>query len=195
MKRNKKTNTKKIAKSSSRLTGKPKSKMAHVLHVKKVKTKIGTLYLVASHRGLRNVLFTEPELPPILGPKNSDESLNAKIILQQATTELKEYFAGKRKTFNLPLDLDGTDFQKDVWNQLKKIPYGTTVSYRDIARKIKNPGAVRAVGSANGKNPVCIVIPCHRVIAADGTLGGYTGGTDKKIKLLKIERVEPPTEE
>ena len=104
-----------------------------------------------------------------------------------AKRELKEYFSGKRKKFSVPLNAQGTAFQKSVWNQLSKIPYGKTVSYRDIAIKIKNKKAVRAVGTANGKNPFCIIIPCHRVIAADGSLGGYSGGIQFKKKLLALE--------
>ena len=107
--------------------------------------------------------------------------------LVKAERELKEYFSGKRKKFSVPLNAQGTAFQKSVWNQLSKIPYGETVSYRDIAIKIKNKKAVRAVGTANGKNPFCIIIPCHRVIAADGSLGGYSGGIQFKKKLLALE--------
>jgi methylated-DNA-[protein]-cysteine S-methyltransferase len=107
--------------------------------------------------------------------------------LVQAEAELEEYFAGRRRKFDVPLDLVGTDFQKQVWHQLLKIPYGRTCSYADIAREIENPKAVRAVGAANGRNPICVIVPCHRVIAADGSLGGYTGGLDKKRQLLTLE--------
>lgn len=101
--------------------------------------------------------------------------------------QLNEYFSQKRKAFSLPLDLYGTEFQLKVWNELKKIPYGITVSYKNIAEKIGNIKAVRAVGNANGANPVPIIIPCHRVINDNGKLGGYTGGINIKKKLLEIE--------
>src|SRR4030095_12293191 len=101
---------------------------------------------------------------------------------------LKEYFSGVRHDFDLPLDIQGTAFQKRVWEQLRRIPYGKTASYRDIARMIGKKTAYRAVGNANGKNPLCIIVPCHRVIAADGSLGGYSGGLKIKTQLLKLEQ-------
>ena len=102
-------------------------------------------------------------------------------------TQLKEYFSNKRKKFYVPLDIEGTKFQMKVWNELKKIPYGKTASYKDIAIAIGNVKAVRAIGRANGKNPVPIIIPCHRVIEHSGKLGGYSGGTGIKEKLLELE--------
>lgn len=102
--------------------------------------------------------------------------------------QLEEYFAGKRLIFRLPLDMDqGTPFQRRVWKALRDIPYGQTVSYKDIAGSICQPSATRAVGTANGMNPLPVIVPCHRVVAADGTLGGFTGGLDIKKKLLKLE--------
>ncbi|MFY7992610.1 MAG: methylated-DNA--[protein]-cysteine S-methyltransferase, partial [Bacteriovoracaceae bacterium] len=108
-------------------------------------------------------------------------------ILKQAKKELEEYFSGKRRNFDIPLDVDGSDFQKKVWNQLQKIPYGKTCAYKDIATKLRDPNASRAVGTANGKNPLWIVVPCHRVITASGSLGGYAGGLEMKTKLLQLE--------
>lgn len=102
--------------------------------------------------------------------------------------QLGEYFEGVREKFDLPFDVQGTPFQMQVWNQLSKIPYGETCSYRDIARKIKNAKAVRAVGTANGRNPLSIIVPCHRVIASNGSLGGYAGGVKLKTKLLSFEK-------
>ena len=102
-------------------------------------------------------------------------------------TQLKEYFNLKRKKFYVPLDIEGTGFQVKVWNELKKIPYGKTASYKDIAAAIRNVNAVRAIGNANGKNPVPIIIPCHRVIEHSGKLGGYSGGINIKEKLLELE--------
>ena len=150
---------------------------------------IGRLYLVASEKGLQGIYFQKQAGPLEKSLDRSAKNRSPAIKhLSQAAKELTQYFAGKRKKFGLALDLKtGTAFQKKVWLQLSKIPYGKTYSYADIALKIKNPKAVRAVGNANGKNPLCIIVPCHRVIASNGKLGGYTGGLEKKIKLLKIE--------
>ena len=108
-------------------------------------------------------------------------------IIQQTINQLSEYFAGKRNSFDIPLSLKGTEFQKNVWNALLQIPYGKTISYAQLAKKVNNPKACRAVGSANGKNPVAIIIPCHRVIAANGSLGGYAYGLETKKQLLELE--------
>ena len=149
-----------------------------------MKTKIRNLYLVASELGLQSVSNKKQksEMVQKLNPKDPIQK-----ILLEASRQLVEYLDGKRKIFQLPLDLVGTSFQKQVWQALLKIPFGTTNSYKDIAQRIKNPKAVRAVGSANGKNPLCIIVPCHRVIAHDGSLGGYSGGLDFKKQLLELE--------
>lgn len=149
-----------------------------------MKSKIGPLYLVASEKGLQGVHWKKQSAPMMKSLNGSSLQIKS---LAQAVEQLEEYFSGKRKKFDLPLHFQGTEFQKKVWKQLSKIPYGKTYSYRDIARKIKNEKAVRAVGTANGKNPFCIIVPCHRVIAADGTLGGYTGGLKLKTRLLGLE--------
>lgn len=146
----------------------------------KMDSKIGSLFLVTSPKGLKGVFVKKQNIPMV-------KSLKESQILQAAVKELSEYFAGNRKKFDLPLDIEGTEFQKRVWNQLRKIPFGKTYSYKELAIQIKNEKACRAVGTANGKNPLCIIIPCHRIIAADGTLGGYSGGLDLKIKLLELE--------
>jgi O-6-methylguanine DNA methyltransferase len=114
-------------------------------------------------------------------PEETDD--NQKKVAHQ----LEEYLSGKRTTFNLKLDLQGTPFQLKVWKALQSIPYGVTATYQDIANKIKQPKAVRAVANAIGANPVAIIIPCHRIIRSDGSLGGYRGGVEKKLHLLKIE--------
>lgn len=145
---------------------------------------IGPLLLEASDKGLRRVSLTNT-LKKF--PEQTKMSGRAEKILDAACRQLSEYFQGARTSFDLPLDLGGTDFQKQVWSELSRIPFGRTVSYADIARKIKNPKAVRAVGSANGKNPVCIIVPCHRVITSDGRIGGYAGGVSIKSKLLSLE--------
>lgn len=148
-------------------------------------SKVGRLYLVASEKGLQGVFWERQSVPMAKSLLGTAPEIR---LLSQAADELKDYFSGNRKKFNLPLDVRGTPFQKRVWAELRKIPYGKTCSYKDIARRIENEKAVRAVGSANGRNPLCILIPCHRVIAADGSLGGYSSGLHIKTKLLELER-------
>ena len=113
----------------------------------------------------------------------------ATSMVRLAERELREYFAGRRKKFTVALDLDGTDFQRASWEAMRKIPYGKTISYGDQARSIGKPKAFRAVGSANGRNPIPIIVPCHRVLAGDGSLGGYSLGLAMKRKLLALEGV------
>lgn len=108
--------------------------------------------------------------------------------LEKAVEQLQSYFAGKRSDFDLPLSLQGTEFQKRVWRELTRIPYGETISYAELARRVGNAKASRAVGLANGKNPLAIVVPCHRVIGANGTLTGYGGGLERKRVLLELEQ-------
>jgi len=113
----------------------------------------------------------------------------AGAIVRQAEQELREYFAGRRRTFTVKLDLEGTEFQRKAWDAMRKIPFGETISYGDQARKVGKPKAYRAVGSANGKNPIPIIVPCHRVLASDGSLGGYSLGLSMKRRLLALEGV------
>jgi methylated-DNA-[protein]-cysteine S-methyltransferase len=108
-------------------------------------------------------------------------------VLEQAHRQLDDYFLGRRRAFDLPLSYAGTAFQNRVWAALQTIPYGTTLSYVELAYQINQPKAARAVGAANGKNPLCLVIPCHRVVAANGNLGGYSGGIEAKQWLLSHE--------
>ena len=114
---------------------------------------------------------------------------------RQVAQELQEYFAGRRTEFTFPIEAEGTDFNRKVWKQVARIPYGKTKTYGEIARTIKNPGASRAVGTANGRNPIPIVIPCHRVVAAGGKLGGFGGGLPLKRKLLDLECSNSPAVE
>ena len=110
------------------------------------------------------------------------------LLLEKTKNELQEYFDGKRMEFDIPIKLNGTDFYKKVWNELKKIPYGETRSYGEIAEKIGNPKASRAVGMANHNNPISIIVPCHRVVGKNNKLVGYAGGLDKKKYLIELER-------
>ena len=110
------------------------------------------------------------------------------MLARKAITELREYACGRRTRFSVPLDLQGTSFQLKVWSSLCGIPYGETRSYQDVAREVGNPRAARAVGMANHWNPVAIMVPCHRVISSDGSLGGYAGGLQKKVQMLQLEK-------
>lgn len=109
-------------------------------------------------------------------------------VFVETAGQIKEFLRGVRTAFDLPLKMDGTTFQKKVWNALKDIPYGETVSYKEIASKIGNPKATRAVGLANGRNPIPLIVPCHRVIGSDGKLVGYDGGLERKVHLLNLEQ-------
>ncbi len=120
-------------------------------------------------------------------PLAADDRRETDDLLEQARAELDEYFAGARQAFDVPLTPTGTEFQRRVWHALTTIPYGTTISYRALAERIGQPTATRAVGLANGRNPIAIVIPCHRVIGADGSLTGYGGGLERKRSLLDLE--------
>lgn len=121
-------------------------------------------------------------------PPDSEMEIRETPLIRQAYKELEEYFLGKRKNFDVKLHLDGTDFQKKVWQALTEIPYGETRSYEDIARAVGNPKGCRAVGMANNRNPVMILIPCHRVIGKNGKMVGYGGGISVKEALLRLER-------
>ena len=146
---------------------------------------LGCLTLAASERGLAGVYFEDHRhFKGIVGWQEDNEH-EVLILAQQ---QLAEFFAGTRTKFELPLDLSaGTGFQQQVWRALQTIPFGATQSYGALAKQIGNPQAVRAVGSANGRNPLSIVIPCHRVIASNGALTGYAGGLKNKQSLLKFE--------
>ena len=157
------------------------------LYYSRLNSPVGKLVLGVSSRGLACLEFDRGDVPPRKGKANWVES---QPQTQPYAQELEEYFAGRRREFSLPLDLRGTDFQKSCWQALLHIPYGRTKSYAEIAREVGRPGAFRAVGQANHRNPVAIVVPCHRVITSDGRLGGYGGGLDTKRKLLRLEGVE-----
>jgi len=138
---------------------------------------LGLIEICGSEKGISTVLFDA----------KVDTLIEHPSCLRDCVKQLDEYFNKKRKIFDLPFDLSGTEFQLKVWNELLKIPYGAVCSYIDIAKRIGNKPAVRAVGSANGKNPISIIIPCHRVIGNDGSLVGYGGGIWRKKYLLELE--------
>ncbi|WP_028081569.1 methylated-DNA--[protein]-cysteine S-methyltransferase [Solimonas soli] len=153
---------------------------------------VGRLRLVAGARGLVAVLWEQDgphRVPLTLGDECTEEPL-----LRDADTQLREYFAGVRKTFALPLDFRGTAFQQRVWQALLRIPFGETRSYAQVAAMLGAPNAARAVGAANGRNPLSIIAPCHRVVGSDGTLTGFAGGLAAKARLLHFERARTPHE-
>ena len=150
-----------------------------------MKTPVGTLKLIASDKGLAAILWENDN--PSRVKVATEVKDKEHPILEQACEELAEYFAGKRTSFSVDLDPVGTDFQKTVWKALKTIPFGETRSYGQIAQRIGKPSASRAVGAANGRNPISIIVPCHRVIGSSGALTGFAGGLKVKAHLLSHE--------
>ena len=154
-------------------------------YFKQMKSPVGELKLVASDHGLAAILWEDDDPKRVrLSPLQEDKK---HPVLLEAERQLKEYFAGKLEKFSVKLDFAGTEFQKKVWTALTTIPFGETRSYAQIAQQIGNPKAVRAVGAANGKNPISIIAPCHRVIGSNGALTGFAGGLEVKARLLGLE--------
>ena len=145
-----------------------------------MQTPIGELVLVASESGLREILLP---LAPQSAPRRDDGADHP--ILRETRRQLEEYFRGERQDFDLPLEFDCSPFQRAVWNALCRIPYGGTESYGQLAERVGRPGAARAVGGANGRNPLPIVVPCHRVIGASGALTGYGGPSEEGIAMKR----------
>lgn len=141
---------------------------------------LGMIECAASDKGLRHVIFCGDDI----------KSTSANPITRMCITQLNQYFNEKLLTFSVPLDPIGTEFQKQVWQQLSRIPYGQTCSYLDIAKKVNRPKGSQAVGGANGRNPISIIVPCHRVIASSGALTGYAGGIERKHWLLEHEGIK-----
>ncbi|OAD91151.1 cysteine methyltransferase [Aequorivita soesokkakensis] len=148
-----------------------------------INTPVGILELKGDAEGLASVLFKDEE--------NDVVSEKIPKELKDAALQLQEYFEGNRKEFNLKLSPEGTDFQKRVWEELQEIPFGKTTSYQQMANTLGDPKVIRAAASANGKNPISIIIPCHRVIGSDGSLTGYAGGLHRKKWLLEFENPSP----
>lgn len=151
-----------------------------------IATPVGPMGIAATPHAVTRIFFAPGQ--PLSAPVPADGASGAAALLQRAERELGEYFAGRRRDFTLPLAPAGTPFQQAVWEALRRIPYGRTCCYRDIARAIGRPAACRAVGMANNRNPIVVVIPCHRVVGADGSLTGYAGGLSVKARLLEIEQ-------
>jgi methylated-DNA-[protein]-cysteine S-methyltransferase len=150
-----------------------------------MKSPVGHLKLIASDEGLAAILWENDH--PDRVRFNATVECKTHPVLSETERQLNEYFAGRRKSFSLKLHLVGTEFQKRVWQALRMIPFGETWSYRQLAERIGNVKASRAVGAANGKNPISIVVPCHRVIGSSGELTGFAGGLDIKARLLDLE--------
>jgi methylated-DNA-[protein]-cysteine S-methyltransferase len=161
-----------------------------MLRSRTVATPIGTLNAIASNNGLRALILDDDAEFRRVKIDPHDVIPGDSTILDHAVTELAEYFAGERMEFTLPLDPAGTEFQKAVWASLSRIPSGTTSSYTEQAASIGKPSSVRAVASANGRNPLAVIVPCHRVIGADGSLTGFAWGLDAKRWLLRHEGVD-----
>ncbi len=164
------------------------------LYYSQMKSPIGKLWLAVSENGLVMIDFEGREFPPVKLHKDVNW-----VISEEKTAsvkkQLQQYFDGHRTEFDLTLDpRTGTDFQRKCWNLVSQIPYGQTRSYQEIAKALNKPTAFRAVGGANGANPIPIIVPCHRVINADGHLGGYGGGLERKEYLLALERALPMNE-
>lgn len=153
---------------------------------KTIPSPVGALTLVASDAGLTAILW-ENDRPGRVKLGALEEAPDHPLLIE-AERQIQEYFAGERTSFSVPLDFHGTDFQKSVWAALLTIPFGETRSYGEIARQIGRPSASRAVGAANGRNPISIIAPCHRVIGTNGALTGFAGGLAAKELLLGIER-------
>lgn len=163
----------------------PQKGNAMKLFYKIMDSPVGKLKLVASDKGLVAILWENDNPRRVrLGDLAEDRKHS---ILRETERQLEEYFAGERKSFSLALDMRGTRFQNDVWEALLAIPFGETRSYGQLAKQLGNPKATRAVGAANGRNPISIVVPCHRVIGASGKLTGFAGGLDTKAHLLELE--------
>lgn len=156
----------------------------HSIASLRMESPVGPLYLLASKKGISGLYFGHRIQKSTLPPEDLENR-----ILKRAAKQLGEYFSKKRETFDLTLDAKGSEFRRDVWKQLSEIPFGETRGYGELAQKMGNPKAVRAVGTANGANPISIIVPCHRVIGKDGSLIGFGGGLKIKTKLLQHEEI------
>jgi len=161
--------------------------MATIYYTRIDESPVGPLLLAGNRDGLHVLAFGTGSRPREIDPS---WVLDAKGELKRVRKELDEYFAGRLRKFSTPLAFEGTPFQNAVWKQLCRIPYGETISYLELAKRIDNPKAVRAVGMANGANPIAIIVPCHRVIGSNGSLTGFGGGLPVKKALLALERGE-----
>jgi methylated-DNA-[protein]-cysteine S-methyltransferase len=153
-----------------------------------IESPVGKLMLVADVSALTGVYFVGHDHIPAASRTWTLDAQNP--VLQKTAKQLGEYFAGKRSSFSIPLRLSGTDFQEKIWKEIARIPFGETISYSDLAQRAGAPAAIRAAGTSTGRNPVAIIVPCHRIVEKSGGLGGFAGGLDRKRHLHKLEKIE-----
>ena len=157
-----------------------------LVYFDRIDSPLGAMHLASDGDALTGAWFDEQRYPPVIDARWKPR--RDLPVLQRAATMLDEYFAGKRKAFDIALAPQGTPFQRAVWDQIYRVPYGKMIAYRDLAGRTGRPDAVRAAGAATGRNPLSIFVPCHRIVGADGSLTGYAGGLDRKRALLALER-------
>lgn len=175
--------------------------MKTVIYQSSVETPLGEMLLCATDKGIALAQFKQRKdfkhhYKKLLSHKNGEINHQPNPIIIQTTNQLEEYFGGKREAFEIEQDIVGTHFQQNVWKMLQEIPYGTTISYQEQATQMNNPLAIRAIASANGMNPLEVIIPCHRVVGKDGSMTGYSSGLQAKKWLLSMEkgvRIYEPT--
>ncbi|MGH1486910.1 MAG: methylated-DNA--[protein]-cysteine S-methyltransferase [Cellvibrionaceae bacterium] len=161
-----------------------------MIYVTYINSPVGMVQIRASEKGITHVTFIDESGVDESDVDKLSDTFETNATIKKCAQQLKEYFYGQRKSFDLPLDWEGTVFQQSIWQSLLDVPFGAVASYSDIATAVNNPKAVRAVGAANGKNPIAIIVPCHRIIGSNGTLTGYAGGMDRKAWLLSHEGAE-----
>jgi methylated-DNA-[protein]-cysteine S-methyltransferase len=167
------------------------AKSGHPRYYSIINSPVGSLILVADDSALTGLYFADRDHVPAASRDWIRDARHP--VLRQAAGQIHEYFAGKRMSFSLPLRLAGTGFQEKVWRQIALIPHGKTITYSDLARRVGAPAAIRAAGTSTGRNPLSIIIPCHRVVGKNGSLRGFAGGLERKQRLLKLENPEFPT--
>ena len=156
----------------------------------RVRSPLGTMLLIASGDALVGAHFEGERYQPVIGADWQRDTNHP--VLRAAQAQLDEYFAGRRTSFDLPLAQRGTPFQRAVWTAIGTVPFGATITYRDLAARAGRPGSIRAAGAATGRNPWTIVVPCHRIVGSDGALTGYAGGIERKRALLVLEATQVP---
>jgi methylated-DNA-[protein]-cysteine S-methyltransferase len=157
-----------------------------MIHFARIPTPAGTLFATAVEGAITGIYFEKQQYFPRMDGWKEDPSAGP---LPECARQIREYFDGERTEFDLPLAPEGTDFQQRVWKQIARIPFGKTITYAELARRAGAEGSARAAGAATGRNPITLVVPCHRVVGSDGSLTGYAGGLPRKTKLLEIEGV------
>ncbi|MDR2854066.1 MAG: methylated-DNA--[protein]-cysteine S-methyltransferase [Prevotellaceae bacterium] len=160
-----------------------------MLYSRQIETPLGTMFAIANNEALLVLDFVEGK--NFLKHKNQFQNITeqSNLVLEQTEQELIKYFKGELKEFSIPIKFTGTDFQQEVWKEIQKIPYGTTISYAKEAANLHVPRSVRAVANANGQNKISIIVPCHRIIGTDGSLTGYASGVERKKCLLELENI------